>query len=163
METSIKKSTQAENSERVSVWKGVEFCSITVMSPLIPVQKYPWDNQDYSPNPGTWLLTQTLTLEGSHPTLKWKPLDTIQWRKSLPHDTWHLHREARTTLVRRVCKVMGPSWLLFSHLEVASYTVASSQPCHCASHSFMSSSIHFFTKHLLDHLLCDRPRDSTTK
>lgn len=163
----VKKRAHAENSGRESVWKGVEFCSITVMSPLfssIPKLTqsrniHETDNQYYSPNPGTWLLIQTPTRKGSHPTLKWKPRDSIPWRKSLPHDVWHLNREARTSLVLRICKGMGPSWLLFGHLEVVSYSVASSRPCHCASHSFMS----FFTKHLLDHLLCVRPWDSTSK
>lgn len=96
MGPSVKKRTQAEKGGRVSVWKGVEFCSITVMSPLIPVQKYPWDDRDYSPNPGTWRLIQTPTLEGSH--IKMKARDSLQWRKSLPHDMWPLNREARTTL-----------------------------------------------------------------
>lgn len=37
----FRKRTQAENSGRVSVWKGVEFCGMTVMPPLVPVQKHP--------------------------------------------------------------------------------------------------------------------------
>lgn len=84
-----------------------------------------WDNQDYSQTPDTWPLnTEEQYLEEFCQTLNWKPKDSVHLKKALPPHTWHLNREARTTLAQRVCRVMEPSWRLFGHLEVTPYSGA---------------------------------------
>lgn len=68
---------------------------------------------------------------------------------------WHLNREARTTLVQRVCKAMKASRRRFGHLEVTSDSGVLPPVNPALS---LSSQVHFF-KHSLLHRKLNGPHN----